>query len=408
MGWRSIFSAIISSARRTDSGRGAHALVAGCLAVLAAVTLVGLRIDPAAAATCAGSLQAEVDAASPGSTVVADPCVYREQVTITKPITIQGQPGSEIRGSDPWTEWTYSDGYWRSAKTLPGFPQTPVECMPNTSRCLWPEQAFLDGEPLEQVASDPKSGEFSVDPGRAVILKDDPADRLVEVSVRRHWVLGTTADVTIEGFAMKHAANEGRSGAIMNRLGRLDKGYANWTVRGNRVSDAHGAVVSLKGASGLKVLNNDISRGGQLGIHTTGLNQLVEGNEVHHNNTEGFSFRWEAGGLKTAHASGVTVNSNEFHHNDGNAVWFDIDSENNVVSNNRIHHNTRRGVHYELSFGGRIFGNVLWENGWATPERGNGAAIGISNSSDVEVYGNTAAWNADGIVVVGLDREGTT
>ena len=63
-----------------------------------------------------------------------------------------------------------------------------------------------------------------MDSGRHVVLKDDPRGKTVEVSVRRHWVLGTsTADnVTIQGFTMKHAANEAQSGAIMNRPSRLE------------------------------------------------------------------------------------------------------------------------------------------------------------------------------------------
>ena len=361
-------------------------------------------------ATCADSLQDKIEAASPGATVSADPCVYREQITITKPITLQGRPGSEIRGSDVWTDWTYNGNYWRSSKSLPAFRQTEVRCMPNTSRCLWPEQVFLDGKALAQVASGPQSGQFAVDPDRRILLEDDPRGHLVEVTVRRNWVLGTeTADgVTIEGFAMRHAANEGRSGALMNRQSRLETGGSDWTVQNNRLSDAHGAVVSLKGATGLEIIDNEISRGGQMGIHGTGPGEMIRGNKVHDNNTEDFDFRWEAGGLKTAYAEGVTVDSNEFYDNKGNAVWFDIDCSDNTISDNRIHHNARRGIHYELSNTARIFGNVVWENGWATPDHGDGAAIGISNSSDVEVHDNTVAWNASGIFVIGLDREDTT
>jgi parallel beta-helix repeat protein len=378
--------------------------------LVAALIAVNLDAEPAAAATCTDSLQAKIDAAPPAGTVRADPCVYREQITITKPLTLHGQPGSEIRGSDLWTKWSYSGGYWRSARSLPPFPQTEVRCMPNTSRCLWPEQVFLDGKALTQVASEPhSSGQFAVDAGRRVLLKDDPRGHLVEVTVRRHWVLGTAAadGVTIEGFVMKHAANEGRSGAIMNRPSRLEAGGSDWTVQNNHLSDAHGAVVSLQGATGLEILDNEIFRGGQIGIHGTGPGEVIRANKVHHNNTEDFDFRWEAGGLKTAHADGVTVDQNEFYDNKGNAVWFDIDCFNNTISNNRIHHNARRGIHYELSTAARIVGNVIWENGWATPDRGDGAAIGISNSSDVEVHDNTVAWNAGGIFVIGLDREGT-
>jgi hypothetical protein len=40
---------------------------------------------PAEAAECSGPLQAKIDAAPAGATVTANPCIYREQVKITRP-----------------------------------------------------------------------------------------------------------------------------------------------------------------------------------------------------------------------------------------------------------------------------------------------------------------------------------
>ncbi len=94
---------------------------------------------------------------------------------------------------------------------------------------------------------------------------------------------------------MKHAATPAQRGALNNG------GYSNWTVQGNVLSDAHGAVVSLYNASDLRLLNNDISRGGQLGVQgSQATDVLVQGNRIYDNNTEAFSSGWEAGGLKMA------------------------------------------------------------------------------------------------------------
>ena len=369
--------------------------------------LTDLEAIPATSPTCTSSLQAEIDAAQSGATVRADPCIYRETVIIDKPITLEGRPDTEIRGSDVWKNWKREGDYWRRG-TLPNFSDKEYPCMARTSRCHWPEQVFFDGKPLEQVASEPAPGQFAVDSHRNVLLKDDPRGHLVEVTTRRYWILGKTDSVTIDGFTMRQAANEAQSGAIMNRMGREDVGYADWTLQNSELSDAHGTVVSIAHAPGLKVLNNEIYRGGQLGIGGTGPGEIIRGNEIHDNNTEGFDPGWEAGGLKTVYASGVTVDSNEFYGNIGNAIWFDIDCHNNTISNNRIHHNASLGILYEISEHGKIFGNVLWENGWATPEWALGSGIAISNSRNVEVSDNTLAWNADGIAVVSLDREGTT
>lgn len=422
--------------------------------VLVFVVLVAAGIQHRTGTTalpnCADSLQAKIEVASSGDTVEADPCVYREQVTIDKPITLKGRPGSEIRGSDEWgpNNWTsfFSNGatYYRSTDALDPFYQEDVSCEPNTEGCAHPEQVFKGGTTLTQIYSgDPSSSEFLIDSDRKVVVKDDPAKVTYEVTTRKHWVTGTpSADgVTIEGFTMKHAANEWRSGAIMSRMptgavddwSRMHTDGNDWNVLSNNLSYSHGAVLSLRGDNS-NIENNDISYSGQLGIHNPGDGSLVEDNKIHHNNeqlfchvapadcsvydtdTDGRALKFtgkggltESGGMKIAGGKAtVTVEGNEVYNNTGNGIWSDVETTSMRISNNRVHHNARRGIFYELSDDGEIFSNVLWENGWVTPDHAAGAAIGLGNSSRVEVYDNTLAWNADGILVLGADRKGTS
>src|SRR5262252_1567437 len=92
------------------------------------VNLSGVRIAELASAapteaavsasTCGGSVQPLLDAASPDSTVTLPPCIARETLTISKPLTLRGQPGSEIRGSDIWADWQQRGGRWVSAQTV--------------------------------------------------------------------------------------------------------------------------------------------------------------------------------------------------------------------------------------------------------------------------------------------------
>lgn len=348
--------------------------------------------------TCSTSLQSLVDAASPGAIVVAPGgCVYREAITIDKPLTLRAGPGAEIRGSDVWTDWTRSESYWVKGG-LPEFP-TGGQCKPGTSRCLWPEQVFVDGEPLLQVASNPESGQFAVDGDRRVILADDPTGRTVEVTTRRSWISGRSAGVTIEGFTMKHAANESQSGALRNN------GYDNWTVRNNDLSYAHGSNVGLGSATGLLIVGNDIHHGGQFGINGSYASLEVRDNEIHHNNTEAFDTTWAAGGMKNTRMNRLVVDGNEIYENDRVGIWTDIGSKNVTYSNNRIYRNTQIGIHLEISDNARIFGNSIWENGWGKPDSGFGeAGILVSSSRNVEVYRNVLAWNNDGISVVNQDR----
>ncbi len=370
----------------------------------AALLALSFQAKPAEAlATCAGSLQAKIDAAPSGGTVTADPCVYREQITIKKPITLQGQPGSEIRGSDVWSKFSLKGGVYVSANVLPAFSANG-QCKPGTYECLKPEQVFLDGKPLKQVANGtiPATGQFSLDSGRHVIIKDNPSGKLVEVSVRRQWVRGGASGVTIKGFKMKHAANDSQYRAALS-----NNNYPNWTLQGNVLSDSHGALVGFGEASGLKILNNELFRGGQLGVHSTGASITISGNKIHDNNTSGFDPSWEAGGVKAMGTNSILAENNQVWNNQGRGLWCDIGCSNAVFRGNTVHHNDYGGIFFEISTGAKIYNNKVYENGWDKTGRAVGsweAGIQVYNSRNAEVYNNTVAWNRSGIAVVRVDR----
>jgi nitrous oxidase accessory protein NosD len=382
------------------------------LAILSPITIVTASLLAASVAgtanakpTCEGSLQALVNTADPGTVVeTAAGCVYRERVTINKPLTLKGGPGTEIRGSDVWTGWTNSGSYWVSKGSLPVFPAGDVFCNPreiNTSRCKWPEQVFFDENPLLQVASNPQSGQFALNANRQVILADDPMGHTVEVSTRARWVQGASGDVTIEGFTMKHAANPGQAGGALS-----NNGYDNWTVRNNDLSWAHGVNLSLTNATGLAIIGNNVHHGGQFGITGSQADLEVLDNEIHHNNTEDFDPRWAAGGMKNAGSVRLVVNGNDVHHNDWSGLWCDQACNDATYSNNRVHHNLRYGIRVEISDHVKVFGNVVWENGWVAIH-GLGyqqSGVSVLASRDVEVYSNTLAWNNDGVVVINEQR----
>ena len=325
--------------------------------------------------------------------------MYRETVIVNKPLTLDGQGAAEIRGSDIWTQWTRSGSYWVGGST-PSFTSIG-ECSGNTTRCRWPEQVFVDGVPLTQVAANPAPGEFAIDGARQVVLPSDPTGRTVEVSVRDMWIIGKASNVVIQGFTMKHAATPAQWGAISF------PGTSGWVVQNNRLSDAHGAVISFRDATNVSLLNNDISRGGELGVHgSNASNVIIRGNRIYNNNTELFNTGWEAGGMKMATVSNVTVDSNEVDNNDGPGVWCDIDCTGVTITNNRIHDNGNSGIIYELSNSATVSGNNVWGNGWGWPDWAWGAAILVQNSSNVDVVNNVVAWNADGVAVVSQNRGG--
>ena len=334
--------------------------------------------------------------------ILVHPGVYREAVMITTPLTLTAQSGAEIRGSDVWsTGWSHLGGYW----THPGVPRFQAHgvCDGEVKRCLWPEQVFYDGKPLLQVANAPTKGQFAITTDRALVLADPPAGHIVEVTTRTGWVTIKSNGITVTGFTMRHSANDAQTGAIDA------DGYSNVAVMNNVLSDAHGAVVSLSEGRSLRIVGNDISHAGQLGIHLARVaDAIVRQNRIHENNTKAFSWSWEAGGLKAARAVRLTVAENEVYGNDGPGLWCDGDCQDVVFSNNRVHDNNAAGIHYEISHSGRIFNNVVWKNGLAYPLSSNhwgwGAGILVQNSNGCELFNNTVAWNSNGITVLEQDR----
>ena len=362
---------------------------------------IGCHNKPAvttAETTCTDSLQAKIEAAPWGGTVIANDCIYRETVTVDKPLTLKASSGTEIRGSDVWKEWSKSGSYWTSQDTLPSFSASG-QCVTGTSRCVWPEQVFFDGKPLTQVASEPESWQFAVDSSRNILLADDPSEHTVEVTTRTEWVEGGSSDVIIEGFTMKHAANDAQNGALYNN------GYSNWTVQNNTLADAHALNVKLDYGTDLKFLGNDVSRAGQLGVGGYGGAKVeLHNNYIHHNNTEDFEFGWEAGGVKLAGSQDLVADSNTVYENNGHGLWCDGGCKDATIINNRLHHNANSAIFYEISDNAEIYGNTLWENGWEARRGSWMASVRSVNSRNVEIHHNVVAWNYGNIAVVATDR----
>jgi Right handed beta helix region len=361
------------------------------------------RIDPASLArstrppplACQSSLQAVVDAAPAGAVIAAPPCLARETLTISRPITLDGGGQAEIRGSDVWTDWTSNGPMWVSVHSVPQLRTSGhLECV--SERCQWPEQVFIDSRALEQVGDGrrPNPGQFSLDAGRRVVLADDPTGRTVEVTVRARWI-GVFADgVTIEGFTMRHAASPAQHGAVGNQ----DR--SGFILQDNILTDTHGAVVSVGGGRDTKILRNDITRGGQEGINGyKNTSTLIQANRVYANNTEGFKPEWEAGGIKLVAFVDAVLDGNEVFGNHGPGLWCDIDCRSITYSNNRVHGNSGPGIFFEISVGADIFQNTIWGTSTST-----WPGILVSSSAQAAVHDNVIAWHPVGIQVLSVDR----
>lgn len=330
--------------------------------------------------------------------VIVPPGTYREQVMIEKPLTLVGEPGAEIRGSDIWVDWQRSGASW-TAGPAPEFAIHGGTCREGTTDCRQRLQVYMDGVALGATDGIPTSGQFAVQDG-LIVIADDPTGHVVEVTTRDAWVIVESDDVKIEGFTMRHASSHPQSGGIQSTdVNRL-------TVRGNTLVESHGAAIVVNGGEDHLISANDLRSNGQLGVKIAGtLGGRIERNLIRDNNTVDYDPAWEAGGLKAIGVTGLAIVGNEVCGNDGPGLWCDIDCENIVVRDNRVHANGRAGIFFEISRGASIESNVVWANGWDFPAWGWGAGILISSAADVRVAGNVVAWNADGISVISQDRE---
>lgn len=351
--------------------------------------------DDSASGDCTTKLADKIATASADSTVTLDACTYREKVIIDKSITLVGQEGTKIKGTDVWTGWSGRV----STNTVPIFA-TDTECQAGTSECSRPEQVFLDSEYLTQVASSPASGQFALDSARRVVLGDEPAGRTVEVTTRDGWVLGAASGVTIDNVDMIGSANS-RSGL---RSALDNGGYANWTVKNSDLSYGHASVVSMWGNTGLTLQKNVIHHGGQLGVHSYKASLGLYNNTIHTNNIADYDSSWEAGGVKAAAGSNGVWDGNTVYGNDGTALWCDEECDGITISNNTLHHNEKSGIFYEISRNGTIYNNIIYENGWTYGGGLWAAALRATNCDGCEIYANTVAWNQAGIGILHTDR----
>jgi hypothetical protein len=347
------------------------------------------------------SIQAKVDAAPEGTAFRLRPGVYRlQQFSPKAGQSFSGDTGAVLSGARLLTEWVQEGGYWmHPGQTQEGEVRLASSCEATRPACALPEELFVDDSVLERVTSlaAVKPGAWYFDyAADKVYMSDLPMGRRVEISTLPWAIFSLAPDVTVETLIVEKYASPAQTGAI---------GYTGvgpgWTVRANEVRWNHG--VGIRVASGMRVLENVVHHQGQLGIGGSGRQVQVEDNEIAYNNTAGFGpgVQAEAGATKFVATDSLVVRGNFSHHNHGPGLWTDIDNVNTLYENNRVEDNDWRGIFHEISFAAVIRNNIVRRNGLHFPGTVfpfEGAGILISNSSNVEVYGNTVEDNLNGIM----------
>ncbi len=137
---------------------------------------------------------------------------------------------------------------------------------------------------------------------------------------------------------------------------------------------------------GTLVSHDTMANNGQLGFHANQADGLhVTENEFQHNNTEGFDYHQEAGGMKVTSSNDVLIDDNLADANLAKGIWMDIAAQRATIVRNDAYSNTNEGIQFEISSGAVIAGNVAWRNG--------GGGIRIIESQHVDIFNNVLYQN---------------
>jgi hypothetical protein len=342
------------------------------------------------------TLDAAVQRSAAGTTLVLRAGTYRETVQVyRKAIHIQSYPGEAVwlSGSDVVSGWVSDGGDWRRDGWTPSFQRTNVGQGPIDSAAPlagWPEQAFLDGRALRQVASrgEVVPGTFLVDDAaNRVYLGDNPSGKRVELSARPTGLYFNGADgSSLRGVGVRHYATPLNQVAAVRAFGNRIE-FENVVVEQNAA-----AGVSIIGSNGV-IRNSTFRENGQLGGHGNNADGLVvERNYFERNNAERFDPTQVGAGIKVTRSRNLRFTANHLISNYGKGIWCDQSSYNITITSNFARSNVRHGIHVELSAKVVIADNAVIDSG----DRG----VAVMESNDVEVWNNTLLRNGRNLDVI--------
>jgi parallel beta-helix repeat protein len=236
----------------------------------------------------------------------------------------------------------------------------------------------------------------------------DPNTQTIEASVRDVVIQsGRVSFIELHGLRFSHS----NTSAIPAMRGIVNIEGDAWVVTGCSFTHGDFAGLSLSGA-GHRIRGNVANSNGNLGIGINGSDAahgwapypdrppqdvVLEGNVTSFNNTRGFNWGFQAGGVKAASSCHrVRVSDHTAASNAGVGIWFDLGCrdvtiERSVVTGNVV------GIEYEISDDARIAHNLAVGN--------SKFGIFVSASSGVTVSNNTLDRNGEfGIVVHGMPR----
>jgi parallel beta-helix repeat protein len=352
------------------------------------------------------TINAALPKMKPGDALFVRAGVYREAVTLTNkslsgtagsPTRFVAWPGDEVvvKGSDVVAGWQpYTNAVWAKAD----WPHYP-----------W---VFCDGQPLEEIGSDPKhmwaqtrkggdkgltdmkAGSFHYDVTNKqmyVWLADgsDPNAHVLEVAQPRAGIVVDGAHIEIAGFKVINASLS--LGGSYNMAADCEVTWS--TFCGIGVGGRNNTVLRCKS-----------NHNGNTGMSTFGSGHRVVDCETSFNNWQ----RWDtperggpghSGGMKNFSSDTIIRGCIAEGNICSDGIWFDGFPVNVTIENCRSFRNDANGIFHEICERATIQNNICYEN--------KGSGIYIPSSAYCHVMHNVCYRNGmAGIAVVGIDRFG--
>jgi len=365
------------------------------------------------------SIQAAVDANPPGTTFQLAAGVYVRQTVVAKEGDVflgalddAGRRITILSGAQPLSSFTRDSAGNYVAETTQTEPGQLVGfCTPGFPRCNYPEDLFIDDQPLihSNAGGDALApGQYFFDyPTGKIYFKpknpgDDPNAHKVDYTRTRSAIWGNVPNVTVKNLIIEKYAVPMQFGAIGDQYPG-----ESWTIENNETRFNHG--LGLRVSNNGQIIGNYAHDNGQMGMGGEGKNILVQANEIAHNNYIGSDHDFECGGFKFAKSDGLVVRNNYSHDNTGPGMWTDISSIRALYENNLVMNNSRAGIFHETSYDAVIRNNMLFNNGSFTKDDWFwNAQLQIAGSQNVEAYGNIvlvdSANNGNGIMLIQQNR----
>jgi hypothetical protein len=345
------------------------------------------------------SVEAAVKAAGEGGIICLKHGIHRLQVI--RPMRNQhfyGEGQAILNGSRVLTSFTRDERYW-VAEGLPSPGDSDGRCASESPACNQPIGVFVDDGALIPAQSKQELGKgrfyFDALSGR-LYLVDDPAGHLVEAAVAGVALESFASGVSISNLIIEKYATVSQRAAVQARNG------LNWTIENCEIRQNSSGGIEVGDSA--RIRSNNIHHNGQTGITGHGNNVVIENNRIWANNTRGFDFKWEAGGVKLVLSHNAVFRANSVYDNVGPGLWCDISCRDVIYEANRVERNHDAGIFFEISFGAIIRNNVLRHNGISHRKWFWGADITISASEAVTAEKNDVTVSPGGCGIILVDQ----